>query len=235
MFITGKSVQNILMLPVQADGTPDSFSGVKMVCPGYSEKWELYVSGPLQMPYQTSGYASACAARVFFCHSSHAMAPSTRASAHASVPLMDGHTPADVPMPGASVSFLTGLLMSVAPMGDDCRSSSSMARARVAFCSSVTAPPMIAHGCGSSHSSSTPIHWRVSDNHARLNHRPAHCDRTASRCAAALDRAVSALLVSPLNARSRAYRSKTWIAIAALRTLSPCFVTSPIIFCGTFP
>ena len=56
-----------------------------VVSPGFLLVAEFKTSGPLQVPYQTSGYTSAWRAKEFFFHSSHAIAPSIPANAQINV------------------------------------------------------------------------------------------------------------------------------------------------------
>src|SRR6185503_9428723 len=71
MLKTGKSVHPKGLPPV--------------VSPGCLLLAEFRTSGPLQVPYQTCGYTSACRANEFFFHSSHAIAGSIFARAQMSV------------------------------------------------------------------------------------------------------------------------------------------------------
>src|SRR3984957_7723146 len=174
-----------------------------MVCPGYFDSAELYVSGPLQVPYQTSGYFSACTASEFFFHSSQASAPLCRASAQISVPLMLGHTPPLVPVPTGLRMVVSPLLCTIAPMGDGSRTSRFIESTNVLCCSGVAAPPMIDHGCGSSPKWSAPIQPSWGPSQARRNHFPCQQARTASRCASALACAASEVFVSPRYAAIR--------------------------------
>jgi hypothetical protein len=87
MLSTGKSVH--------PKGAPP------VVPPGFLLDAEFKTSGPLQVPYQTSGYTSAWRAKEFFFHSSHAIAPSTPASAQMRVWLSEGHTPPAIDVPGS--------------------------------------------------------------------------------------------------------------------------------------
>src|SRR3984957_160401 len=117
-----------------------------MVCPGYFDSAELYVSGPLQIPYQISGYFSACMASEFFFHSSQARAPLSKASAQISVPLMLGHTPPLVPVPTLLRMVGSPLLCTIAPIGEGSRTNSSIEVIKVLRCSGVATPPMMAQG-----------------------------------------------------------------------------------------
>src|ERR1017187_501409 len=125
------------------------------------------------MPYQMSGYASACAERQVFFHSSHAALASVMAKAQMSVPLMLGHMPPFSRMPGRFVGVDSPLFRIMEPMGEGSRSNSSMDATSVLLCSDVVAPPMMAHGCGSSQMRSSPIQSRLGPSHARRNQCPA--------------------------------------------------------------
>src|SRR6266852_6025056 len=99
MLSTGKSVH--------PKGAPP------VVSPGFLLDAEFKTSGPLQVPYQSSGYTSACRANEFFFHSSQSIAPSIPASAQIRVWLRDGQTPPSTCVPGSifqtPLAILSGL------------------------------------------------------------------------------------------------------------------------------
>src|SRR5262249_33501412 len=69
----------VCILRTGKSGQPKGLA-VGVVSPGRLLEAEFRTSGPLQVPYQISGYTSAWRAKEFFFHSSHAIAPSIWAS-----------------------------------------------------------------------------------------------------------------------------------------------------------
>ena len=85
--------------------------------------------------------------------------------------------PPFVPTPASSFIVSSGLLCSSAPIGEGLRTNSSRDVTRVSICWAVAPPPIIAHGCGSSHICFSPDQPKSSPSQARRNHRPVHCCR----------------------------------------------------------